>query len=65
MLSLKVPKMSCGGCAASIEKAVKSVDQTAKVAIDIGTKRVDIDSAIDAGKIAAAIKAAGYDTTAF
>ncbi|MBX9589928.1 MAG: heavy-metal-associated domain-containing protein [Hyphomonadaceae bacterium] len=24
MLSLQVPKMSCGGCAASIEKAVKS-----------------------------------------
>lgn len=64
MLSLKVPKMSCGGCAASVEKAVKSVDQSATVKVDIGARRVDIDSAIDAAKIAAAIKAAGYDTTA-
>lgn len=64
MLSLKVPKMTCGGCAASVEKAVKSVDQTATVKVDINARRVDIDSTIDAGKIAAAIKAAGYDTTA-
>lgn len=63
MLSLNVPKMSCGGCAANVEKAVKSVDQAATIKVDIGTRRVDIDSAIDAGKIAAAIKAAGYDTT--
>lgn len=63
MISLKVPKMSCGGCAANVEKAVKSVDQAATIKVDIGARRVDIDSAIDADKIAAAIKAAGYDTS--
>jgi len=55
--------MSCGGCAASVEKAVKAVDQSAAVKIDIGARRVDIVSAIDAGKIVAAIKAAGYEST--
>lgn len=64
MLSLKVPRMSCGGCAAAIEQAVKSVDQAATVTVDIGAKRVDVDTTIDGGKIAAAIKTAGYDTTA-
>ena len=63
MLSLNVPKMSCGGCAASIERAVKSVDGKAMVTIDIRGKRVDIDSTVDAAKITAAIKSAGYDTT--
>ncbi len=64
MLSLKVPKMSCGGCAASIEKAVKSVDSAAKVTVDLDAKRVDVDTTLDAAKITAAIKAAGYDATA-
>ncbi len=63
MLSLHVSRMSCGGCAASVEKAVKAVDQSAAVKIDIGARRVDIVSAIDAGKIVAAIKAAGYEST--
>jgi copper chaperone len=64
MLSLNVPKMACEGCAETVEGAVKSVDQNAKVTIDLATKRVDIVSAADAAKIAAAIRAAGYDTTA-
>ncbi len=64
MLSLNVPKMSCGGCAATIERAVKSVDQTAMVKVDIAAKRVDVDTGADAARITAAIKAAGYDFTA-
>lgn len=61
MLSLNVPKMSCGGCAASVEKAVKSVDSKATVKVDIHARRVDIESTVDAARIAAAIKSAGYD----
>lgn len=64
MLSLNVPKMSCGGCAANIERAVKSVDQTATVKADIAARRVDVETRADAARIAAAIKAAGYDFTA-
>ena len=45
MLTLKVPDMSCGHCAATIEKAVKSVDPAAKVKADIEKKTVSIDSA--------------------
>ena len=35
MLKLSVPKMSCGHCASTIEKAVKSVDPGAKIAVDL------------------------------
>jgi copper chaperone CopZ len=63
MLSLNVPKMSCSGCAANIEKAVKSVDHTATVKVDIAARRVDVDTRIDTARIAEAIKAAGYDFT--
>ena len=60
MLTLKVPDMSCGHCAATIEKAVKSVDPAAKVKADIEGKTVSIDSAAQEKSIKAAITTAGY-----
>lgn len=63
MLTVTIAKMKCGGCAASVEKAVKSVDAQATVAVDLPTKRVDITSSADHQTIVAAIEAAGYPTT--
>ena len=60
MLTLKVPDMSCAHCAATIEKAVKTVDPAARVQADIEAKTVAIDSAADTARIEAAIAKAGY-----
>ena len=60
MLTLKVPDMSCGHCAATIEKAVKSIDPAAQVRPDIEGKLVSIESIADAAKIETAIATAGY-----
>lgn len=60
MLTLKVPDMSCGHCAATIEKAVKSVDPAAKVETDTEGKTVSIDSTAQEQSIKAAIATAGY-----
>lgn len=46
MYPLDVPDMTCGHCASAVERAVNSVDSNAKVAVDIGTKTVSIDSAL-------------------
>jgi copper chaperone len=64
MLTVTIAKMKCGGCAAGVEKAVKSVDTQATVAVDLATKRVDITSSADNQSIVAAIEAAGYPTAA-
>lgn len=61
MLKLKVPEMSCGHCASTIEKAVKSVDPTAKVAVDLGSSTVAVETKADENAIKDVIKSAGYD----
>ena len=35
MLKLKVDEMSCGHCASTVQKAVKSVDPVAQVSVDL------------------------------
>jgi copper chaperone len=61
MLKLKVPQMTCGHCAATIEKAVKSLDPSAKVQADLGTKIVTVETVSDETGVKDVIKAAGYD----
>ncbi|TIM70683.1 MAG: heavy-metal-associated domain-containing protein [Mesorhizobium sp.] len=61
MLKLKVPDMSCGHCASTIEKAVKSVDPAARVTVDLGSSTVAVETKADETAICDVIKAAGYD----
>ena len=64
MLTFTVPDMSCGHCAATIGKAAREAAPGAEVKVDLGSKRVEIDGAADASKVAAAIRAAGYEPAA-
>ncbi len=60
MLEFNVPKMSCGSCARAITNAVQSVDPAASVEVDLGAKRVAVQSELGVDRIAAAIQDAGY-----
>ncbi len=60
MLNLKVPEMTCGHCASTVEKAVKGVDPKAKVTVDLGASTVSVEGAADEDAVAAAILQAGY-----
>lgn len=60
MLVLKVKDMSCGHCAATIEKTVKGVDADARVEINLAAKTVHVDGAADTAAIVAALDEAGY-----
>lgn len=60
MLKLNLPDMSCGHCAGTVTKAVKSVDPQASVDVDLATKNVTITSSADAKALEAALKEAGY-----
>jgi copper chaperone len=61
MISFQVNDMTCGHCVSTITKAVRAVDQGAKVEIDLAAHSVQIEpTEADAGELADAIKEAGY-----
>jgi copper chaperone len=60
MIEFKVNDMTCGHCAASITKAVKSVDANGTCEVDLTGKRVRIESARPAEAFRAAIEDAGF-----
>jgi copper chaperone len=61
MLKLKLPDMSCGHCAATIEKATRSVDPAAQVDVDLTRKVATIATTAPADRMCSAIRTSGYD----
>ena len=64
MITLNVPDMSCGHCKATVEKAITAVDASAKVAVDLSTRKVEVTSSVTSSTLLGALKAAGYPATA-
>jgi copper chaperone len=62
MIEFEVKDMSCGHCASVITKTVKLVDPEAKVQVDLGGKKVTVESTEDRTSFAEAITEAGYPT---
>jgi len=61
MFRYSVPDMTCGHCAQTIEKAVKSVDPHAEIAVDLTIKEVTVRSEADEARVAESIRDAGYE----
>jgi copper chaperone len=61
MLKLRVPDMSCGHCARTIEKAVKSIDPKAQVKVDLGQKTVIVETTAPEQNISEAVRSVGYE----
>lgn len=59
-MQFHIDNMACGGCARNVTKAIRSVDPQAKVDIDLGLKRVTVESAVDQSAIAATLAGAGF-----
>ena len=59
-IEFKVSDMTCGHCASSITRAVKEVDAAGRCEVDLGAKRVRIESAHPAADFKAAIEEAGF-----
>ena len=60
MAVFKIEDMTCGHCAGVIIRAVQSLDEAAKLEIDLAAATVRIASQMSAQELAAVIKAAGY-----
>lgn len=63
MIELNVPDMTCNHCAATIRKAVGQVDAAAACEIDVGAKRVTVNSALPPSDFVEALEEAGYQPT--
>jgi copper chaperone len=61
MLTFKVEDMTCGGCAASIKRALAKADAAATVEVDVAAKLVKVSpAAADAAAVEATIREAGF-----
>ena len=60
MLRFDVSGMSCGHCAETVLKAVRAIDPSAKVEVDLAGGKVEVESTLEPSRIAQAIEAAGY-----
>ncbi|HYD58235.1 MAG TPA: heavy-metal-associated domain-containing protein [Burkholderiales bacterium] len=61
MIELTVNDMTCGGCVNSVTKAVKALDSSADVRVDLATKRVSVDGKLSEQDVISALDAAGYE----
>ena len=55
-----VQGMTCGHCVKAVTATVMRLDPAAKVAIDLPSGRVAIDSTVDRERLAGAIRDEGY-----
>ncbi|HEX9719800.1 MAG TPA: cation transporter [Ramlibacter sp.] len=59
-----VQGMSCGHCERAVTQAVKAVDPTAEVKVDLGSGKVQVQTAQPREAIAKAIAEEGYPVAA-
>lgn len=59
MATYRVSGMTCGGCARSVESAIKAEAPDAKVTVDLGTASVSVDGASEA-QVKKAVDEAGF-----
>ncbi len=61
MYELKVDGMTCGGCAASVKRALQALDANATVDVDLPSKIVKVETAAQLDAVKNAVEDAGYD----
>ncbi|MEY3898867.1 MAG: hypothetical protein RI962_22 [Pseudomonadota bacterium] len=60
MYELKVDGMTCGGCVNSVKRALQAIDANARIDVDLHSKTVKIDTAVELHAVKAAVEDAGY-----
>ncbi|YCI04673.1 heavy-metal-associated domain-containing protein [Ensifer sp. D2-11] len=60
MYHLNLEDVTCGHCAATVEKAVQAADPKAKVTVNLEAKTASIESEIGSDAFIAAIEGSGY-----
>jgi copper chaperone len=60
MIEFSIPAMSCGHCAKAVTEAVHEVDPKAQVQVDLASKKVQVQTEAERGRLVAALAEAGY-----
>lgn len=60
MLTLSIPRMSCGGCSNTVEETVRALDPQAKVGFNMRGRTASVVTSVEPGPILAALARAGY-----
>ena len=63
MYEFDIPEMTCGHCAGTVTKAIRSVDPTAVANVDLSKRKATVESQADPETIGAALDEAGYPAT--
>jgi copper chaperone len=63
-MQFKIENMTCGGCANSVAKAIRSVDGQAKVDADPVKRTVKVESSERREAFVAVLEEAGYPASA-
>ncbi|MFK0377673.1 heavy-metal-associated domain-containing protein [Pandoraea sp. NPDC090278] len=59
-MQVQVEGMSCGHCVKAVTRAITELDADAKVNVDLGAGRVDVQSDLSPAEVSTAITDAGY-----
>ncbi|QSE74675.1 heavy-metal-associated domain-containing protein [Aeromonas media] len=59
-IELTVSGMSCGGCAASLQKALLAQGAVSQARVDFGSRKAVIESELSKGELIALIEAQGF-----
>lgn len=62
-MKFSVPKMKCGGCADNVTVALRKLDATAPIDIDLDKKEVEFGGTVSQDAVLSALAAAGYPAT--
>lgn len=60
MHEFQLPTMTCGHCAARVNRALKQADPACAVEVDVAQRRVVVKSGEDRAALAEALTEAGY-----
>lgn len=63
MYEFDIPDMTCGHCAGTVTKAIKSVDPAAIANVDLNTRKAIVETTVDPSAVTAALDDAGYPAT--
>lgn len=63
MYELKVDGMTCGGCAASVTRALQALDAKADVSVDLPGKTVKVNTTAPLEAVKSTIEDAGFEVT--
>lgn len=64
MFELEVQGMTCGGCASSVKRTIQTVDSSAKVEVDLSSKKVRVSTGASLEQVTSAVTGAGFPVTA-